>query len=253
LSAQDLNNLRFTPGYDPSETIESHQITKTETIVFSMGTNRDQAPFPQYYINGKAFDPSRLDFFAEPGQAVEYILINAQHNVHPFHIHVNRFQVQEMGSELSTSKYPVLEAVLDFPKGVWRDTVIVPPNGRTRIWVQYKNYTGKTVRTNVLVVNMRINVLAFLRLTRAFYSPQVFHCHFLAHEDTGMMATLFIGKPQVKLSQWMWEHYELLLGIGLGVVAFGGILGMMSYLLRGQSVNYQPVAAMNELKSKALD
>jgi hypothetical protein len=35
---------------------------------------------------------------------------------------------------------------LDFDPHAWRDTVIVPPNGRARIWVQYKNYTGKTVR-----------------------------------------------------------------------------------------------------------
>ena len=67
---------------------------------------------------------------------------------------VNRFQVKEMGSELSTERYPVLKSVLDFDPFAWRDTVMVPPNGRARIWVQYKNYTGKTV----------------------------FHCHFLAHE-----------------------------------------------------------------------
>jgi FtsP/CotA-like multicopper oxidase with cupredoxin domain len=78
-----IEEMRFTPGYGPEETIEAHQIVKTETIVFSMGANRDQAPFPQYYINGKAFAPDRLDFHAEPGQAVEYILINANHNVHP--------------------------------------------------------------------------------------------------------------------------------------------------------------------------
>jgi FtsP/CotA-like multicopper oxidase with cupredoxin domain len=140
-----IPNMRFTPGYTKEEDIQSHDIVKTETIVFSMGANRDQAPFPQYYVNGKPFDPNRLDFFAHPGEAVEYILINAQHNVHPFHIHVNRFQVQEMGSELSTQTYPVLKAVLDFDPSAWRDTVIVPPSGRARIWVQYKNYTGKTV------------------------------------------------------------------------------------------------------------
>ncbi|GKY96692.1 hypothetical protein MPSEU_000628700 [Mayamaea pseudoterrestris] len=225
-TVQDIANLRLTPGYHSSETIQSHEITRTETIVFSMGTNRDQAPFPQYYINGKAFDPLRLDFFAEPGEAVEYLLVNAQHNVHPFHIHVNRFQVQEMGSELSTTKYPVLKAVLDFPKGVWRDTVIVPPNGRTRIWVQYKNYTGKTV----------------------------IHCHFLAHEDTGMMATLFIGQPHTSIAQWMSTHFDLLLGIAFGVAVFAGIMGVRSFYRSPNTlVVYEQVAAMNNLKSKAVD
>ena len=57
-----------------------------------------------------------------------------------------------MGSELSVEKYPVLKELMDFNPDVWRDTVVVPPKGRARIHVQYKEYTGKTV----------------------------FHCHFLA-------------------------------------------------------------------------
>lgn len=145
LPVKPISEMRFTPGYKDDENIEAHEIVETETIVFSMGANRNQAPFPQYYVNGKAFDPDRLDFHAQPGEAREYILVNANHNVHPFHIHVNRFQVQEMGSELSTETYPVLKAVMDFDSKMWRDTVVVPPNGRARIWVQYKNYTGKTV------------------------------------------------------------------------------------------------------------
>lgn len=147
--------------------------------------------------------------------------MNANHNVHPFHIHVNRFQVKEMGSELSTEKYPVLAALMDFsPENSWRDTVVVPPNGRARIWVQYKNYTGKTV----------------------------FHCHFLAHEDTGMMSTLFIGVEDF-VFDWK-EHEDALLGVATGVLAAGFILSALA-LARKKS-DYSAVA-LNELKSKARD
>lgn len=155
----EISKMRFTPGYSEDESIEAHEIVKSETIVFTMGANKNQAPFPQYYVNGQAFEPGRLDFFAQPGEAVEYLLVNGNHNVHPFHIHVNRFQVKEMGSEL-VGQYPVLEALLDYDDGnTWRDTVVVPPNGRARIWVKYKQYTGKTV----------------------------FHCHFLAHEGMHLL------------------------------------------------------------------
>lgn len=140
-----IADMRFTPGYEPEEDIEGTSITKSETIVFRMGSDRDIVPFPQYFVNGKSFHPNRIDFTAQPGEAVEYILVNANHNVHPFHIHVNRFQVREMGSELSAEKYPVLKHVMEYDPTVWRDSVVVPPNGRARIWVQYKNYTGKTV------------------------------------------------------------------------------------------------------------
>lgn len=216
-----ISEMLFTPGYQEDEAIQGEDIVKTETIVFSMGANRDQVPFPQYYVNGKAFDPDRLDFFAHPGEAREYILINAQHNVHPFHIHVNRFQVKEMGSELSTEKYPVLKAVLDFDPDAWRDTVIVPPNGRTRIWLQYKNYTGKTV----------------------------FHCHFLAHEDTGMMATLFIGQPDEHF-HWK-DHEQLLMGAGVGII--GTSMVLLAYLGTRREKSGYEAAEMNELKSKAVD
>lgn len=216
-----VHDMRFTPGYREDESIQSHQIAKTETIVFSMGADRDQAPFPQYYVNGKPFDPDSIDFEAHPGEAVEYILVNANHNVHPFHIHVNRFQVQEMGSELSTEKYPVLKHLMEFDPGTWRDTVVVPPNGRARIWVQYKHYTGKTV----------------------------FHCHFLAHEDTGMMSVLFIG-PQDFVFVWK-DHEPLIIGITVGIV----LAGIASVLLRLAKKKVEPyeAVAMNEMKAKALD
>ena len=220
LPTMPISEMIFTPGYRDDEAIQATDIAKTETIVFSMGANRDEAPFPQYFVNGLPFDPNRLDFFAQPGEAREYILINANHNVHPFHIHVNRFQVKEMGSELSTERYPVLAAVLDFDPDAWRDTVVVPPNGRTRIWVQYKNYTGKTV----------------------------FHCHFLAHEDTGMMATLFIGPPD-KIFHWK-DHQQLLFGAGIGILVASALL--LAYLVTRGGSNYEALA-MNELKSKAMD
>ncbi|GAX25200.1 hypothetical protein FisN_5Lh281 [Fistulifera solaris] len=215
-----ISEMVFTPGYKEEESIQAHDIVATESIVFSMGANRNQAPFPQYYVNGEPFDPNRIDFTAHPGEAREYILINANHNVHPFHIHVNRFQVKEMGSELSIEKYPALKAVMDFEPDVWRDTVVVPPNGRTRIWVQYKNYTGKTV----------------------------LHCHFLAHEDTGMMSTVFIG-PQDFVFRWK-DHQQAFVGLGIGFVV--ALLLVFVFPKKEQAPAYEPVA-MNQLKSKVMD
>lgn len=145
-----------------------------------------------------------------------------------FHIHVNRFQVKEMASELSTEKYPVLKELLTFDENVWRDTVVVPPQGRARIFVQYKEYTGKTV----------------------------FHCHFLAHEDTGMMSTLFIGPPD-EIFEWR-DHIQLMIGVAVGTI-LGAILLLVGInTCRSESEKsmkeyYYSVVAMNDLKSKTLD
>lgn len=142
---------------------------------------------------------------------------------------MNRFQVKEMGSELSTEKYPVLKEVMNYDPDVWRDTVVVPPNGRARIWVSFKNYTGKTV----------------------------FHCHFLAHEDTGMMATLFIGSPD-KIFRWK-DHKPLLFGLGMGFI-LGVAMLFVTYQAFWQNEKdetlkeyYYSVVKMNELKSKTVD
>lgn len=217
-----ISEMTFTPGYKEEEKIEAHDIVKTENIVFSMGANRNEAPFPQYFVNGKPFHPDDIRFKAHPGEAVEYVLINANHNVHPFHIHVNRFQIQEMGTELSVERYPVLKPLLDFDPTIWRDIVVVPPNGRARIWVHYKsNYTGKTV----------------------------LHCHFLAHEDTGMMSTLFIG-DEYFVFKWQ-EYKELLAGLAFGMLMTGIILLAVSSAREGKQP-YERVV-MNEMKSKAVD
>jgi len=217
-----ISEMTFTPGYKEEEKIEAHDIVKTENIVFSMGANRNEAPFPQYFVNGRPFHPDDIRFRAHPGEAVEYVLVNANHNVHPFHIHVNRFQIQEMGSELSSERYPVLKPLMEFDPTIWRDIVVVPPNGRARVWVHYKsNYTGKTV----------------------------FHCHFLAHEDTGMMSTLFIGDEDFVFN--LNDYKELLAGLGFGMLLTGIIL----VALRSAREGKQPYEAvvMNEMKSKALD
>ena len=130
-----------------------------------------------------------------------------------------------MGSELSVEDYPALAEVLTFDPEIWRDTVIVPPNGRARIWVQYKNYTGKTVM----------------------------HCHFLAHEDTGMMSTLFIGDPHV-LFKWK-DHLPLLLGCAIGLLVGISVAILACVLLkaRTQSQEYfYSVVGMNEAKAQAV-
>jgi hypothetical protein len=95
---------------------------------------------------------------------------------HPFHIHVNPFKVMDMYSGNvpgSIANKSLLEAVKDtklMPSGMWRDTVFIPPFGYTIIQSRFgesKAWTGKTV----------------------------YHCHFLDHEDQGMIAAMIIADP----------------------------------------------------------
>jgi hypothetical protein len=78
----------------------------------------------------------------------------------------------------------------------------------------------------------------------------------LAHEDTGMMATLFIGKQD-----WVFrleEHIQWIVGILIGIIGTS-ILIMFVYISRvrkggkdADTTLYSAVS-MNELKSKVMD
>jgi FtsP/CotA-like multicopper oxidase with cupredoxin domain len=101
-------------------------------------------------INGKLFSTDMTPMTGKINTCEEWTLINADVFMHPFHIHVNPFQVTEVNG------VPVKDVV-------WWDTAMLPPNGKLKIRTRYRtDVTGLTV----------------------------FHCHFLPHEDNGMM-TLF--------------------------------------------------------------
>merc|ERR1711935_1188272 len=101
----------------------------------------------------------------------EWTLVSTANVTHPFHIHVVPFLVKSTYTENTNPRYNLYT---EAPSTVdtWRDTVIVPPYGTVKILlelspVESTNLNGKSV----------------------------FHCHFLAHEDTGMIAQIMFSDP----------------------------------------------------------
>merc|ERR1712228_54884 len=100
-------------------------------------------------------------------------------------IHVNPFQVKEIRSNACVGAesdiacaamqrsefHQAVTADQLQPNNRWRDTVIVPPYGFVRIWQRFAA-AGKN--------------------GSVFVGKSVFHCHFLAHEDTGMIANMLL-------------------------------------------------------------
>lgn len=56
---------------------------------------------------------------------------------------------------------------------MWRDTAFIPPLGSTVIWQHFGH--GRS---------------------DAFQGKTAFHCHFLDHEDQGMIAAFMIAAPE---------------------------------------------------------
>jgi len=87
---------------------------------------------------------------------------------HPFHIHVNPFEVTSiMGPENPNDpKSKQVEQLTGGP--VWRDTIWVPNNGTVKFRTKYTDFIGTFVQ----------------------------HCHILDHEDQGMMQLIDIKDPK---------------------------------------------------------
>lgn len=110
-------------------------------------------------IDGKAFDPNRVDIQVKLGPVEEWIVTNLplfpgqQTEVHPFHIHINPFQVTAITVDGVTTPVDA--------KG-YDDTIPLPMNGSVTMHMGFRDFVGKFV----------------------------IHCHILGHEDAGMMAVV---------------------------------------------------------------
>ena len=85
-----------------------------------------------FLIDGRRFDPDRVDQRIPLGAVEEWTVVNEHDNDHVFHIHTNPFQMVAINGE------PVTEPV-------WRDTVVVPRNGSVTFRSRFLDFTGRFV------------------------------------------------------------------------------------------------------------
>ncbi len=86
----------------------------------------------KFLINGKSFDPNRVDFTGKVGTLEVWEIKNWADMDHPFHLHTYRFQV------LSRNGKPE-------PYRAWKDVVNLRRNETVRIAVPLADFSGKTV------------------------------------------------------------------------------------------------------------
>jgi len=123
---------------------------------------------PVFMIDGRQFEGDRYDQTMVLGDVEEWTLLNTTAQIaHPFHIHVNPFQVIEIYDPTTGTRYA--------PRGnyLWQDVIAIPP-------AKFDN-NGTMVEPGSARIRHR-----FADFTGSF----VLHCHMLAHEDRGMMQLL---------------------------------------------------------------
>ena len=85
-----------------------------------------------FLINGEAYEQNRIQTQVELDTIEDWELINTGVMDHPFHLHVNKFQV------ISRNGIPE-------PYRSWHDTVLVRRGETVRIRIPFQDFTGKTV------------------------------------------------------------------------------------------------------------
>ncbi|HCN47014.1 MAG TPA: L-ascorbate oxidase [Pseudomonas sp.] len=140
---------------------------------FAVGTTAD---------NAEPYDPAVVNRELKLGDSQRWVMQSAVAG-HPFHIHVNPFQIEKIigpdgKTDLSEpgAKDPDGDNQYAGLKGVWKDTLFVKP----------KNADGKYYTVYVKTRYQR------------YIGEFVLHCHILDHEDQGMMQNVRIsldGKP----------------------------------------------------------
>lgn len=175
--AELQSGLRLS-SFVPHPTVADGEVTGTQELTFNIVVG----PSTQFQIDGKTFDPNRIDRVLRLGSVDEWTL-RSDFVSHPLHIHVNPFQVVRIldpnGKDVSAPGVDddfggVIDPQYRGLKGVWKDT----------IWV--KNQGTTPAGRYTLVVRTRY---------QRYIGDFVLHCHILDHEDQGMMQIVRVALP----------------------------------------------------------
>ncbi|HEX8124414.1 MAG TPA: multicopper oxidase family protein [Allosphingosinicella sp.] len=163
-----LKLSRFTPHAD----VADGEIKGRQELTFNIQIK----PTLEFQVGGQGYEPreykpGRLDRKLTLGTAEEWSMTSTLAG-HPFHIHVNPFQVVSIldpqgrdvsGPEALAGADPQYRGF----KGMWKDTVWVEQGYTLKMRTRYQRYIGEFV----------------------------LHCHILDHEDQGMMQNVAIVLP----------------------------------------------------------
>jgi L-ascorbate oxidase len=175
----DLNAGLLT-RFVPHKTVQASELSGGQQLTFDiqgatppfMFGVANQLPTAADY-NPQPYNPGRVDRVLTLGTAEEWKLTSNAAS-HPFHIHVNPFQVVSVVNDNNPTVDVSAPGFVDNGdpqyrdmRGVWKDTLWIKPGYTATIRTRYENYIGEFV----------------------------LHCHILDHEDQGMMQNVAIVLP----------------------------------------------------------
>jgi suppressor of ftsI len=116
-----------TGGLVPASNLANATIEAYRTFVFTENAKKNQ-----YLINGVSFDPNVINVRVPLGSTEQWTLINDTQEEHPFHIHVNPFEVMSING-------------VPYHANSLQDVVALPVGGTVVIRQTFADFTGTFV------------------------------------------------------------------------------------------------------------
>ncbi|HJZ97753.1 MAG TPA: multicopper oxidase domain-containing protein, partial [Candidatus Solibacter sp.] len=177
-----LNDLEA-PAKSPARTVKFGWDAGRTGPARSPGAPAIGTP-PHFTIDGKQFEQNgpKIDQCIELNALEDWLIENHTTVAHPFHIHVNPFQVIAITTPGQTPYSPGKNQI-------WQDTINLPP-GKA-------NADGSITPGSVLIRHHFVD----------FTGTYVLHCHILGHEDRGMMQLVRVSPKGGNCQASIPEHH----------------------------------------------
>lgn len=105
------------------------QPSRRRSFVLGQGMGMGMMGGMSFSINGRTFNPNRVDTRVRLGDVEEWEFVNPSMMDHPMHVHTNPFQVVDAAGASEPT---------------WKDVVLVRAGSRVRVRMKFSDYAGRT-------------------------------------------------------------------------------------------------------------
>jgi suppressor of ftsI len=160
-----------------SPRLDRARVDRVRHLTFS-----EDAAANRYFIDGRQYDARRVNQVVRLGATEEWVIHNASRELHPFHIHVDDFQVVAVNGRRYRAH------------GL-QDTVILPMGGTVRIRLRFLSFTGAFVYHCHILAHEDAGMMGVVDVTRDGRRPSAATLHGLRGMRDAMAMAHGNGHP----------------------------------------------------------
>jgi FtsP/CotA-like multicopper oxidase with cupredoxin domain len=153
VAGDGVPEVRLPRSLGPLPRLQRDRVRRVRHLTFS-----ENAAGTKFFIDGRRFDSRRIDEVVKLGTTEEWVIRNVAREQHPFHIHVNDFQV------MSINGRPYRAHSL-------QDTLPLPVGGVVRIRMRFRTFLGAYVYHCHILAHEDAGMMGIVDVTRTGRRP----------------------------------------------------------------------------------